>query len=91
MIRTTLSNAKAITNLIHQGQNRQAIALFQPVCKNGFKTTVSSLSNCSSSRKNFCNQRRQSVSQRRDNLMTSLLDMYSKCNRIKVARLLFDA
>ncbi|BFG33788.1 hypothetical protein CerSpe_200620 [Prunus speciosa] len=99
MMHRTLSNAKTITNLIHQGQSRQAIVLFHQVLKNGFKITEFLLSaivracgrvaaikegkqfHCMAIRHGF---NRDMI------LMTSLLDMYSKCNNITEARLVFD-
>ncbi|XP_004296037.1 PREDICTED: pentatricopeptide repeat-containing protein ELI1, chloroplastic-like [Fragaria vesca subsp. vesca] len=99
MFHRRLSYAKTIGNLVNQGQNSQAIALFRLVRENGFEVTEFLLSAIlrACGRVSALKQGKQlhcmAIKHGFNHdtiLMTSLLDLYCKCNEIKDARKVFD-
>ncbi|XP_062017984.1 pentatricopeptide repeat-containing protein ELI1, chloroplastic-like [Rosa rugosa] len=99
MLHRSLSCAKTISNLVNQGQNCQAIALFRRVRENGFEVTgfllSATLRACGrvaaiKEGKQLHGLAIKHGFNRDTILMTSLLDLYCKCNEIKDARHMFD-
>ncbi|XP_059430749.1 pentatricopeptide repeat-containing protein ELI1, chloroplastic-like [Corylus avellana] len=99
MLRKCLSYSERITSFVTEGQNRQAILLFHQLQKTRFKITELLLSAVARAcgRLGALEEGKQAHCivfkhgfNRDTILMTSLLDMYTKCSDIKEARRVFD-
>ncbi|GKV23361.1 hypothetical protein SLEP1_g33097 [Rubroshorea leprosula] len=99
MLQTSLTYAKKITSFINQGQSREAIILFHQVHKVGSKITeflLSAVARASARAAGITEGKQVHCMilkhgfDRVTVLMTSLVDMYSKCGGIDEARREFD-
>lgn len=99
MLNGHLSHVKRIGTLVDQGQSCEAITLFQQLQKTGSKITefllsatvraCGRLAAIKEGKQFHCMVIKQGFNKDMV-LLTSLLDMYSKCTQIKEARRLFD-